>query len=143
MTESAKIAHVALAVESIDAALALWRDALGLRVVADEVVATEQVRVVKLAAGEAVIELLEPQPAGAGPIGSFLAKKGPGIHHLSMQVNDLEAAVAKLQAGGRQFLQPVIRPGSQGNRVAFLKPSSAGGVLVELEEHGYEDAEDA
>lgn len=134
MTGTARLAHVALAVESVEQALPLWRDGLGMAVVADEVVAGEGVHVVKLQAGDAVIELLEPLQAGQGPVGGFLAKKGPGIHHLSVQVPDLEAAVAGLEAAGRQFLQPVIRPGSQGHRVAFLKPSSAGGVLLELEE---------
>ena len=129
-TRGHAIDHLGIAVESIDAALAFYRDQLGLTVASRETVEVENVHVAMLPAGESRIELLEP----AGPesvIAKFLEKRGPGLHHVALRVPDLAAAVERLRAGGARLLNEP-RKGAGGHEYVFVHPSSTGGVLLEL-----------
>jgi len=129
------IQHLGVAVESIDESLAFWRDALGLELKAVEVVEDQGVRVAMLPIGESRIELLEATGAET-PVGKFLAKRGPGIHHLCVEVDDINAKLSELKSRGTRLIneQPVI--GAGGALVAFVHPSSTGGVLIELTQKG-------
>jgi methylmalonyl-CoA/ethylmalonyl-CoA epimerase len=129
------IQHLGVAVESIEEALAFWRDALGLELKAVEVVEDQGVRVAMLPIGESRIELLEAAGAET-PVGKFLAKRGPGIHHLCVEVDDINAKLSELKSRGTRLIneQPVI--GAGGALVAFVHPSSTGGVLIELTQKG-------
>ncbi|TAH36433.1 MAG: methylmalonyl-CoA epimerase [Planctomycetota bacterium] len=129
------IDHVAIAVEDLDAATALWRDALGLRVGVREVVADQGVEVQMLYAGETRIELMRPLSPDS-PVGKFLAKRGPGLHHLALAVEDVGAALEGVKARGLRVIDEQPRAGAHGTRIAFLHPSAAGGVLAELVEGG-------
>ena len=130
-----RIDHLGIAVRSLDEALGFYREALGLPLAGTEEVAGERVRVAFLPAGETRIELLEPSdPASA--VATHLDRRGEGIHHVCFEVEDLEAAVEKIRAHGGRLVDPAIRPGSGGSRVAFVHPKSARGVLVELREGG-------
>lgn len=123
--------HVAIAVESIAAAQPVFESLLGARGSAVERVAAQGVDVVFVGEGGARLELLEPlSPESA--VGRFLAKRGPGLHHIAYRVPDLEAALARLSADGIELIDRVPRPGAHGHRVAFLHPRSTGGVLIEL-----------
>ena len=126
--------HIGIAVPNLEAALPLWRDALGLEFVGIEVVPHDQVRVAILKSpgeGGARVELLEPTSPDS-PVAKFLARRGPGIHHLALRVDDLVARMAKMSAAGKPALVPAPRRGAEGSSVTFLHPKSAGGVLVEL-----------
>ncbi len=124
-----RIDHLGIAVESIDAALPLYQ-CLGLVPTHRETVAQEKVRVAMLPAGESRIELIEPS-APDSPVGKFLAKRGPGLHHVALRVPDLEAAAARLHAAGAKLLNEP-RPGAGGHLYLFVHPASTGGVLLEL-----------
>ena len=128
-----RLDHVGVAVRSLEQALAPYRDGLGLAVQEIEEVATEQVRVAFLPAGDTRIELLEPTSAESA-IARFLDRRGEGIHHLCFQVDDIEAALRRLRAAGVRLVDEVPRPGAGGCRVAFVHPKGMGGVLVELVE---------
>lgn len=128
-----RINHIGIAVENLDKALRLWRDALGLGPVEIEEVAAMKVRAAKLRPGETDIELLESTDA-EGPIGKFLASKGPGIHHICIEVDDIEGAMAELSTAGYRLIDEEPRAGMSGCRVAFVHPKSCGGVLLELSE---------
>jgi methylmalonyl-CoA/ethylmalonyl-CoA epimerase len=129
------INHVAIVVEDLDSALAFWRDALGLPLAKTEENPAESVDIAFLPVGESEIELLQPTDPDSG-IGKYLAKKGQGMHHLCVEVTDIEAVIARLVAHGVDMINdtPRIRP--EGTRYAFVHPKSAGGVLVELYEIG-------
>ena len=129
------IQHLGVAVESIEDALVFWCDALGLELKAVEVVEDQGVRVAMLPIGESRIELLEATGAET-PVGKFLAKRGPGIHHLCVEVDDINAKLSELKSRGTRLIneQPVI--GAGGALVAFVHPSSTGGVLIELTQKG-------
>lgn len=129
-----KIEHIGIATESLDDALGFWRDALGLSLVHTEEVAEQGVRVAMLPLGEPRIELLEPTHAGS-PVAKFLAKRGPGIHHIAVRVDDIRATLARLRAQGARLIDETPRVGAEGCLVAFVHPASAGGVLLELVEH--------
>lgn len=129
-----KIEHIGIATERIEDALAFWRDALGLSMVHTEEVAEQGVRVAMLPLGEPRIELLEPTHAGS-PVAKFLAKRGPGIHHIAVRVDDINAALARLRAQGARLIDETPRVGAEGCLVAFVHPASAGGVLLELVQH--------
>ena len=126
-----KINHLGIATRGIDEALSFWSDALGLENVHTEVVEDQKVRVAMLPIGESRIELLEPTSEDS-PISKFLEKRGPGIHHIAIEVEDIEAALAKLRARGVRLIDEIPRIGAEGCLVAFVHPSSAGGVLLEL-----------
>src|SRR5262245_39605794 len=134
-SSNSKIQHLGVAVESIDRALDFWRDGLGLELHEIEIVEDQGVRVAMLPIGESRIELLEATGAET-PVGKFLAKRGPGIHHLCVEVDDINAKLSELKSRGTRLIneQPVI--GAGGALVAFVHPSSTGGVLIELTQKG-------
>jgi methylmalonyl-CoA epimerase len=129
-----KIEHIGIATRSIDDALRFWRDALGLEVRHTETVEEQGVRVAMLPAGEARVELLEPTGADS-PVAKFIEKRGPGIHHVAVRVSDIRAALSRLKEGGARLIDEEPRRGAGGCLVAFVHPSSSGGVLLELVEH--------
>ena len=126
-----KIDHLGIATKGIDEALGFWVNALGLENVHTEVVEDQKVRVAMLPLGESRIELLEPT-SDDSPISKFLEKRGGGIHHIAVQVDDIEAALEKLKAQGARLIDEAPRLGAEGCLVAFVHPSSANGVLLEL-----------
>lgn len=127
--------HIGIAIADLPAALAFYRDALGLEVEASEEVQTQRVRAHFLPAGGTTLELLEAT-APDSPIARYLAKRGPGIHHLTLRVEDIRAALALLKAKGVRLIDEEPRPGAEGAQVAFIHPSAAHGVLVELKQAG-------
>ncbi len=127
----ARVAHIGIAVQSVDALLPFYRDVLGMDVVPlDD---ADGARIAGLAAGDALVELLEPEKADS-PIGKFIAKRGPGIHHLCFVVEDLPGALERCRAAGIRLIDEKPRIGAEGKQIAFLHPSSTGGVLIELTE---------
>lgn len=130
-----KINHIGIAVNSLDASIPFYRDVLGMAFEGTEVVADQKVKVAFLAIGESRIELLEPTDP-ASPVAGFLEKKGEGIHHLAYQVDDLEAALQRLQGEGVRLIDESPRIGAHGTRIAFVHPKASGGVLTELCEAG-------
>ena len=126
-----KINHLGIATKGIDEALKFWEDALGLQNVHTEVVEDQKVKVAMLPLGESRIELLEPT-SGDSPISKFLEKRGGGIHHIAVEVEDIEAALAKLKEQGMRLIDESPRVGAEGCLVAFVHPASANGVLLEL-----------
>jgi methylmalonyl-CoA/ethylmalonyl-CoA epimerase len=126
--------HIGIAVADLDEALAFYRDALGLEVQVPEDVLSQGVRVHFMPAGGAAIELLEAT-AEDSPIARYVAKRGPGLHHITLRVDDIGAALARLKSRGVRLIDEVPRPGAHGSLVAFIHPASAHGVLVELSQH--------
>ena len=126
-----KINHLGIATNGIDDALAFWADALGLENVHTETVEDQKVRVAMLPIGESRVELLEPT-SDDSPISKFLEKRGPGIHHIAVEVDDIEAALARLKDRGMRLIDEAPRIGAEGCLVAFVHPSSTNGVLLEL-----------
>ena len=126
--------HIGIAVANLDEALGFYRDALGLEVQVPEDVPSQRVRAHFVPAGGAAIELLEAT-AEDSPIAKYLAKRGPGLHHITLRVDDIAAALARLKSRGVRLIDEVPRPGAHGSLVAFIHPSSAHGVLVELTQH--------
>jgi methylmalonyl-CoA/ethylmalonyl-CoA epimerase len=126
-----KINHLGIATKGIDEALKFWENALGLENVHTETVEDQKVRVAMLPLGESRIELLEPTSEDS-PISKFLEKRGGGIHHIAVEVEDIEAALAKLKREGARLIDETPRIGAEGCLVAFVHPSSANGVLLEL-----------
>ncbi|MBC8030052.1 MAG: methylmalonyl-CoA epimerase [Pyrinomonadaceae bacterium] len=126
-----KVDHIGIATHQLDEALALWQDALGLKVDSTEEVTEQGVRVAMLAIGETHIELLEPLSPGS-PVGKFLEKRGPGIHHIAVKVSDIRATLAQLKEKGTRLIDENPRVGAGGCLVAFVHPSSMNGVLLEL-----------
>ena len=127
----ARLDHIGIAVSDIEAALAFYRDALGLEIDAPEEVTSQRVRAHFIPAGEAALELLEAT-ADDSPIAKYLARRGPGLHHITLRVDDIRAALEQLKARGVRLIDETPRPGAHGSLVAFIHPSSAHGVLVEL-----------
>jgi methylmalonyl-CoA epimerase len=127
----ATIDHIGIAVRSLDEALGFYRDALGLEVQPPEDVPSQRVRVQFIPAGDAALELLEATSEDS-PIAKFLATRGAGLHHVTLRVDDIAAALAQLKARGVRLVDDVARPGAHGALVAFIHPSSTHGVLVEL-----------
>ena len=126
-----KINHLGIATKEIDEALKFWQDALGLENVHIEEVADQKVRVAMLPIGETKIELLEPT-ADDSPIAKFLEKRGGGIHHIAVEVENIEESLAKLKSEGARLIDEQPRIGAEGCLIAFVHPSSTGGVLLEL-----------
>jgi methylmalonyl-CoA epimerase len=125
------IDHVGVAVESIDDALALYQDALGMPLVHREKVTEQGVDAALLDVGDGHIELLQPLGPDT-PVGKFLARKGPGLHHVAYRVNDVEATLRALSQAGLRLIDEQPRVGIRGSRVAFVHPGSSGGVLTEI-----------
>ena len=126
-----KIDHLGIATKGIDEALTFWSEALGLENVHTEVVEDQKVRVAMLPIGESRIELLEPTSEDS-PISKFLEKRGGGIHHIAVRVDDIELSLKRLKAKGMRLIDEAPRIGAEGCLVAFVHPSSANGVLLEL-----------
>ncbi|SRR6266481_6738068 len=126
-----KIDHIGIATRGIQDAIAFYRDALGLDVTETEEVAEQKVRVAMLPIGGSRIELLEATSADS-PISRFLEKRGPGIHHIAVRVDDIRAVLADLKQNGARLIDEEPRKGAAGCLVAFVHPSSTGGVLLEL-----------
>jgi methylmalonyl-CoA/ethylmalonyl-CoA epimerase len=129
----ATLDHIGIAVKDVGEALAFYRDALGLEIEAPEEVSSQRVRAHFIPVGESAIELLEAT-AEDSPIARYIAKRGPGIHHLTLRVDDIRAALARLQEKGVRLIDETPRPGAHGSLVAFIHPASTHGVLVELKE---------
>ena len=129
--------HVGIAVKDLAAALAFYRDALGLEIEAPEEVASQRVRAHFVPVGESKLELLEAT-APDSPIAKYIEKRGPGLHHITLRVDDIQAALAQLKARGARLIDEQPRPGAEGALVAFIHPASAHGVLVELKQAGAE-----
>ena len=126
------IAHVGLAVRAIDSLRPLLHDILGL---GDARLAdSDGARIAGYVAGDALVELLEPAADGT-PVAKFIAKRGPGIHHLCLAVDDLDDVLARCRAAGITPIDPEPRRGAEGKRVAFLHPGTTGGILIELSEY--------
>jgi methylmalonyl-CoA epimerase len=125
--------HVGIAVDRLDDALAFYRDALGLDVSVPEDVETQRVRAHVVGTGSASLELLEAT-APDSPIAAFVGKRGPGLHHITLRVEDLPAALRHLASRGVRLIDSVPRPGAHGSQIAFIHPSATHGVLVELKQ---------
>jgi methylmalonyl-CoA epimerase len=126
-----KIDHIGIATRQLEEGLAVWQDALGLRIDSTEEIAEQGVRVAMLAVGETHVELLEALTPDS-PVGKFLAKRGPGIHHIALEVDDIAASLAELKSKGARLIDEAPRVGAGGCLVAFVHPSSTDGVLLEL-----------
>jgi len=133
----ATLDHIGIAVSNLNDALAFYRDALGLEIAAPEEVASQRVRTHFIPLGESALELLEAT-ADDSPIARYVGKHGPGLHHITLRVEDISAALAQLRARGVRLIDDTPRPGAHGSLVAFIHPSSAHGVLVELTQHAPE-----
>ena len=126
-----QIAHIGIAVRSLDDSSSFYRDVLGLGDISlDD---SDGAKIVGLAAGPSLIELLEAE-SPESPIAKFVAKRGPGIHHICFAVDDLDATLARCKTHGIRLIDETPRIGAEGKRIAFLHPASANGVLVELVE---------
>ena len=125
--------HIGIAVKDLGAALAFYRDALGLEIEPPEEVASQQVRAHFVPVGESTLELLEAT-APESPIARYVDKRGPGLHHITLRVDDIHAAVAQLKTRGARLIDEQPRPGAEGSLIAFVHPASAHGVLVELKQ---------
>jgi methylmalonyl-CoA/ethylmalonyl-CoA epimerase len=126
-----RIAHVGIAVRALDEILPFYRDLLDLPEV--ELDDADGARIAGLAAGDTLVELLEAQHSES-PIGKFVAKRGPGIHHICFAVDDLDDTLARCRTAGLRLIDETPRLGAEGKRIAFLHPSATAGVLVELTE---------
>jgi methylmalonyl-CoA/ethylmalonyl-CoA epimerase len=127
-----RIAHIGIAVESLDALRPFFRDVLQMpEVPLDD---ADGARIAGLAAGDSLVELLEAADP-ASPIGKFVAKRGPGIHHVCFAVDNLDQALERCRRAGVRLVDETPRVGAEGKRIAFLHPGATGGVLVELSEY--------
>jgi methylmalonyl-CoA/ethylmalonyl-CoA epimerase len=127
-----RIAHIGIAVQGLDEGVSFYRDILGLgQVTLDD---ADGARIIGLAAGPSLVELLEPDRPDS-PIAKFIAKRGPGIHHVCFAVDDLDATLERCRAAGVRLIDQTPRIGAEGKRIAFLHPSATSGALVELTEH--------
>jgi methylmalonyl-CoA/ethylmalonyl-CoA epimerase len=125
------VAHVGIAVASIAEALPFYRDVLGL--VPGRPETADGATIVSLRFGDVDVELLEPFDP-TGPVAKFVARRGPGIHHICYRVPDLDAALARCRAAGYRLVDETARPGAGGRRIAFLHPQATQGILLELTE---------
>ena len=126
-----RIDHIGIAVEDLDGALALFEGTFGMPAVHRETVTEQGVEAALLDVGENHVELLRPLGPDT-PVGKFLAKRGPGIHHVAYQVTDIESALEQVKAAGLRLIDETPRTGIRGSRVAFLHPAASGGVLTEI-----------
>jgi methylmalonyl-CoA/ethylmalonyl-CoA epimerase len=127
-----RVSHVGIAVETLSASLPFFRDVLGLPEV--DLDDADGATIVGFSAGESLVELLEADDANS-PIGRYVAKRGPGIHHICFSVDDLDATLERCRKAGLQLIDERPRVGAEGKRIAFLHPRSTGGVLIELSDH--------
>jgi methylmalonyl-CoA/ethylmalonyl-CoA epimerase len=138
MLKIKKIDHVAVAVADMDEALARWRQIIGVDAEAREVVASQRTEAALLPLGETCVELISPK--GNEGLQKFLEKRGPGLHHIAVEVEGIEGALAALKALGVPLIDESPRVGARGHKVAFLHPKATGGVLVELVEAAHDPA---
>jgi len=129
----ATLDHIGIAVGDLSQALAFYRDALGLDVAPPEEVPSQRVRAHFVPVGEAAIELLEPTSPDS-PIAKFIAKRGPGVHHVTLRVDDIRETLGRLKARGVRLIDEAPREGAEGALIAFIHPASTHGVLVELKQ---------
>jgi methylmalonyl-CoA epimerase len=127
----AQVDHIGVAVEDLDAAVALYRDTFGMPLVHREVLDQQGVEAVLLDVGPNHVELLRPLGTDTS-VGRYLAQRGPGVHHVAYRVDDVEATLSTLRDRGTELIDAHSRPGIRGSRVAFLHPRSTGGVLTEI-----------
>ena len=125
--------HVGIAVSDLQASLAFFKDVLGLHVETSETIASQRVRATFLNTGQSTFEMLEAT-APDSPIAKFVDKRGPGMHHVALRVDDIAAALAHLKSRGIRLIDEQPRPGAEGALVAFIHPSASHGVLVELKQ---------
>lgn len=126
-----RIAHVGIAVEALDHILPFYRDILGMPEV--PLADADGARIAGVQAGESLVELLQATSTDS-PIGKFVARRGPGIHHICFAVDDLDDTLERCRQAGLRLIDAVPRPGAEGKRIAFLHPGGTAGVLVELSE---------
>lgn len=129
-----KIDHIGIATKSLQEGLAVWRDTLGLKLDSTEEVTEQGVRVAMMAVGDTHVELLEALSPDSA-VGKFIAKRGPGIHHIAIEVKDIRASLAELKSKGVRLIDETPRVGAGGCLVAFVHPSTTNGVLLELVQH--------
>ena len=127
--QGVRISHVGIALAALDEAIPFYREILGLEPV--PVSDSDGARIEAFQAGESLVELLESSDA-ASPIGKFVARRGPGIHYICFAVPDLDGVLARCRAAGIRLIDEEPRIGAEGRRIAFLHPSSTGGILIEL-----------
>jgi len=125
--------HIGIAVKDLQTALAFYRDALGLEIEAPEEVPSQQVRAYFVPVGESRLELLEATSPDSA-IAKSIEKRGPGLHHITLRVDDIRGAIARLKAHGARLIDEEPRPGAEGSLIAFVHPSATGGVLIELKQ---------
>ncbi len=130
-----KINHIAIIVPDLESSLAFWRDTLGLPLAHVEEVASQESIAAFLPAGDSEVELVKPTTETSGAA-KFLAKRGPGLHHIALEVDNLEEMLARLKERGVRLINETPIAAAGGNRAAFIHPESANGVLVELYEAG-------
>lgn len=128
-----KIDHIAILVDDLDGTLSFWRDALGLDLAGMQDVPAEQAQIAFLPTGQSEIELVRPTTSDSG-LARYLEKRGPGMHHICLEVDDIVGMIAQLKAKGIQLINEEPRQGAGGRRYAFVHPKSAHGVMVELYE---------
>ncbi len=133
MAKITKINHIAILVSDLESPLNFWRDALGLELTQVEEVPGEQARIAFLPTGDSEIELVQPTTEDSG-LARYLDKRGPGMHHICLEVDDIDGMLAQLKEKGIQLINEVAKVGSDGRRYAFVHPKSASGVMVELYE---------
>jgi len=129
--QGSRIAHIGIAVRSISESLPFYREILGLSDV--DLADSDGARIAGLDAGGPMVELLEAKESDS-PIGRFVARRGPAIHHICFAVDDLDAALERCRAAGARLIDDVPRTGAEGKRIAFIHPASTGGILIELTE---------
>lgn len=129
-----KLAHIGIAVKNIQERLNLWQNILGIKLIGIEEIPEQKVRVAVLELGDTHIELLEPTD-NESPIFKFLEKKGEGLHHIALQVEDIEAVLEELKNKGIKLIDEKPRKGAMGAKIAFIHPHGTGGVLIELCQH--------
>jgi methylmalonyl-CoA/ethylmalonyl-CoA epimerase len=128
-----RIDHIGVAVEDLDAAIGLYRDSFGMREQHRETITAFDVEAVLLEVGDGHVELLSPLSPD-GPLGKFLERNGPGLHHVAYQTDDINAALERVRAAGLELIDEQPRTGIRGSSVAFLQPTGTAGVLTELVE---------
>lgn len=131
MAKIKQINHVAVVVDDMDKSLSFWRDALGLKMTELRDVPVEKSRIAFLPTGESEVELVQPTSDDSG-IAKYLAKRGPGMHHICLEVDDIEDMLSQLRNNGVHLINEEPRTAADGKKYAFVHPDSTGGVLVEL-----------
>jgi methylmalonyl-CoA/ethylmalonyl-CoA epimerase len=132
-----KVDHIAIAVKDLAGEIVRYRDVLGLEYLGSEVVAEQKVTVAFFKINDMFIELLEPLGPDS-PISAFIEKKGGGLHHLALEVDDIDAAIKRMQVKNVQMLNNEAKSGAHHSRIAFVHPKSFSGVLIELKQQGDE-----